>query len=97
VSFCAPPLVDGPGELAPIAASGSRSGVCAASHRYAEGRLLAENGCRRIAVRPLFWFAGVHGGLNEVLMTLLNRSQQTPRLRCVCELHKWRWAARVER
>ena len=62
MSFCAPSLVDGRGELAPVAPTSSRSGPCATGHRYVEGRFLAEDACTRTAVRPVFWFAGFTDG-----------------------------------
>src|SRR3974390_3024779 len=63
VSPSAPPFVR-EGELALVAPSGSRCAVCAAGDCYAERRLLAEDACRRIVVRPLFCFAGVRNGLD---------------------------------
>ena len=84
MSFCAPSLVDGQRELAPVAPPGSRSGLCATGHRYVEGRLLAEDACRRTAVRPGFWFADFADGLmfhrriyeSKPQAVGLNRSQQ---------------------
>lgn len=72
--FGAAAFVNGARELAPVPASGIRSRVCSADNRYAEGALLAKDGCWRSDVRFVFRFADVTDGLSKALMTLLNEA-----------------------